>query len=763
MAVKRITTKHQVNFKNHLNFEVPADNVLDLKKLAAEKEEKKNIENTLSKKTRSGFLNLYKKSQFKKTEKKEKNIFSYSGRKKKKIHNYSLKDKFVFSNPFSGFDNPFSAFSTAKVRGIIGFVLVAAVCVLPIYGLASYYKADNLKEKVLGVSWEAYDHLGIAAQAFADLEFENASFEFKSAIQNFVDAQKMLETVSGLVKIVPVASGEVSAADSILKSGESISSAGNYLTKAFAPFVGLTEGEVQESFNFTAALLLADANIKPAVSELKNAEQFIEKVSVSSLPSEYREQFLIVQGNMPALRAGLEEFSEFTDFLLSILGHGSMKRYLFAFQNNAELRPTGGFIGSFALMTFNDGIMKELEVPGGGSYDLNGWLQEQVIAPRPLHLVNPHWYFQDANWFPDFPTSAEKLMWFFTESGGPSTDGVIALTPNVIESLLSLSGPIDMTNDYGVTVNAENFRTVVKQVEQEYENTNKPKRIISDLTPLVFNKILELDRVDQLQILGVLNTLLKEKHLLLYFTDDELQQSIVDHGWAGEILDSPNDYLSIINTNIAGGKTDLEIDELIDYNVEIQEGGEVTAKVTVTRTHTGQEDNPITGIKNMDFMRMYVPEGSTLIEADGFSHIDPRMFLYPNEGYEEDKLLQEVQGTVIVDESSETRINNEFSKTVFGNWVATEAGKTSQVSATYRLPFTVKPDGIFSKSDSYSLFMQKQSGTKGSVISTTINFPNKYDVVWQYPSDSTVEITPGKIMFTTTLNLDRYIGFVFQE
>jgi hypothetical protein len=745
--------KHQVNFKHHLDFEVPADNVLDLKKIASEKEERKKEENVISKKAKKGFLNFYKKTQLKK---KEKDIFSVPEKKKKKVRNYSLRNRFEFRNPFG-------TFSSAKVRGIIGFVLIAAVCVLPIYGLASYYKADNLKERVLGVSWEAYDNIKVAAQAFADLDFENASSEFNSAIKNFVDAQEMLQTVSGLVKIVPVASGEVSTAERILKSGESISSAGNYLSKAFAPFVSLAEGKAQETFNFTSALILANANIRPAVTELKNAEEYVEKISTSSLPSEYREQFMIVQENLPALRAGLEEFNEFTDFLLSILGHGSLKRYLFVFQNNAELRPTGGFVGSFALMTFNDGIMKELEVPGGGSYDLNGWLKEQVIAPKPLHLVNPHWYFQDANWFPDFPTSAEKLMWFFTESGGPSTDGVIALTPDVIESLLALSGPIDMTDDYGVTINDENFRKVVKQVEQEYENTSKPKRIISDLTPLVFNKILELEQIDQLQILGVLHTLLKEKQLLLYFTDDELQEKIIDHGWAGEIINSPNDYLSIINSNIGGGKTDLEMEELIDYSVKIHESGEVTAKVTVTRTHTGQENDPITGIKNMDFMRMYVPEGSTLVEAEGFSHIDPRMFLYPNEGYVDDNLLQEIQGAVIVDESSETRINNEFNKTVFGNWVGTEAGKTSQVSTTYKLPFTVKPEGVFSKSDSYSLFMQKQSGTKGSVVSASIEFPNTYDVVWQYPTDSTVEITSGKIAFTTILNIDRYIGFVFQE
>jgi hypothetical protein len=754
MALGEKQKRHQINFKRHLDFEVPAENILDLKKLASEKDEEKvKSENVFAKKAKKGILNFYEKTRI---NKKEDDLFSFPVERKRKRRSFNIRNRFEFNNPFG-------RFATAKIRGAVGFILISAVCILPIYGLASYYKADSLKDRVMGVSWEAYDHLKVAGQAFADLDFNTASQEFKSAIQNFVDAQGMLETVSGLVKIVPVAGGEVSTAERMLKSGQSISSAGDYLAKAFEPFVSLAEGDVEEPFNFTTALLAANGNLKPAVLELKNAEENVGKISVSSLPSEYREQFLIVQENLPSLRAGLEEFNSFTDLLLAILGQGSMKRYLFVFQNNAELRPTGGFIGSFALMTFNDGVMKELEVPGGGSYDLNGWLKERVIAPKPLHLVNPHWYFQDANWFPDFPTSAEKLMWFFTESGGPSTDGVIAMTPDVIEALLALSGPIDMNADYGVTVDEENFRTVVKQIELEHSNTNKPKQIISDLTPLVFNKILELDRIDQLQILGVLNTLMKEKHMLLYFHDDELQQSIVGRGWAGEIINSPKDYLSVINTNIAGGKTDLEIEELIDYNVTIQENGEVLAKVTVNRTHTGDEGNSITGIKNMDFMRMYVPEGSTLIKAEGFSHIDPRLFFYPNEGYKEDTLLEQVQGTVIVDENFETRINSEFHKTVFGNWVGTEAGQTSQVSATYKLPFTVKPEGVFSKSDSYSLFLQKQSGTKGSVVSAEINFPKKYDVIWQYPEGSSVEITDGRITFTTTLNIDRYIGFVFQE
>ncbi|HCX28112.1 MAG TPA: hypothetical protein DHI91_03160, partial [Candidatus Portnoybacteria bacterium] len=50
----------------------------------------------------------------------------------------------------------------------------------------------------------------------------------------------------------------------------------------------------------------------------------------------------------------------------------------------------------------------------------------------------------DANWFADFPSSAKKIMSFYEKAGGSTADGVISLTPTIIERLLSMTGPIEM-------------------------------------------------------------------------------------------------------------------------------------------------------------------------------------------------------------------------------------------------------------------------------------------------------------------------------
>ena len=73
-----------------------------------------------------------------------------------------------------------------------------------------------------------------------------------------------------------------------------------------------------------------------------------------------------------------------------------------------------------------------------------------------------------------------------------------------------------------------------------------------------------------------------------------------------------------MNTNINGYKTDGVIDETIEHQSELQTDGSIVDTVTITRTHNGGNEkydwwNKVNG----DWMRVYVPEGSKLLEASG--------------------------------------------------------------------------------------------------------------------------------------------------
>jgi len=260
------------------------------------------------------------------------------------------------------------------------------------------------------------------------------------------------------------------------------------------------------------------------------------------------------------------------------LGDERKMKYLIAFQNNTELRPTGGFIGSFAEMDMLNGEITNIHIPEGGTYDLQGQLTKFVEAPQPLGLINDRWEFHDANWFPDFPTSARKLMWFYDKAGEPTVDGVIAINADLIPALLEITGPIEMPT-YERTIDSENFlfetQKIVELEHEKYDTTSEertaeaPKQFIGDLAPLLLERIQNADMKELLAIADVIGDGLVEKDVQLYMNNTSLQSHISELGWSGEQKEAPGDYLQIVSANLGGGKTDSVIDQQVDIDITL--------------------------------------------------------------------------------------------------------------------------------------------------------------------------------------------------
>jgi hypothetical protein len=475
-------------------------------------------------------------------------------------------------------------------------------------------------------------------------------------------------------------------------------------------------------------------------------------------------------------KANVEKVLAISHIWDKILGYDSKKRYLLIFENSNEMRPTGGFIGSFGLVDIKDGKIQAIDIPPEGSYALQGWLRENVISPEPMHLINARWEFQDANWFPDFPTSAKKIMWFYSKSGGPSVDGVIAITSNFFEDLLKIIGPIELP-EYSKIINSENFAfEIQKAVELEYnKEINKPKQIIVDLIPKIIEKFSEKN-YNFGEIVSLVNNALASKDLLLYFKDQDIENEILKLGWGGEIKDVEEeiDYLMVVDTNIGGGKTDAAIDKEIRHLTEIKEDGSIIDHVTITRIHKGTEGELFIGARNIDYLRIYVPKGSFLLNAEGFAKPDTP-FEVPDEFLKPDKDLKEIEGNVIIDPESGTRINEEFGKTVFGNWVQVDPGKMKSVSFTYKLPYRITFDSsrnwfdnlkeklgfLEEKNALYKFFVQKQAGDRKTTFIKEIKFPNNWGLEWQYPKNSEIQNSVWQVK--NNLAEDSFYGLIFKK
>lgn len=770
----KISNHYNINSKKQASgFGVPKENVIDLKKMQEEKEKQQSLkkeQSVVHKIRKIKFPRIHFMLRREKSDRdlvKEKVIVSQTkkpltGTPFKKQSQPTPTEPKLYVQPekldFRSFQLP-----AGWQKKLIGFVIACLIIVLPVYIVDFYQQVKEAKGKVLGISSEAYKNLQEAGLQASASDFGLASQSFGKAAQNFVAAQQQLTSAGGIVlSVANIVPNQAKSAEFLLSAGNHLSQTGIIVIDLVSQIEDYSVNPLEsEGVSLTDFLVMVRDELIPVGDHLKSAVDDLEKVRIKDLPQEYQEGLNQVKNILPALKSNFDNLFSVSDVMLSILGQDVPKRYLIIFQNNRELRPTGGFIGSIALMDIYKGKIENLEVPGGGVYDVAGQLKEKIIAPKPLWLVNPHWNIQDSNWFFDFPTTAEKIMWFFERTGGATVDGIITLTPTVIEELLDVVGPIDM-EEYGLVVESSNFiREAQLLAEVTYDREeNQPKKFIGDLLPILLDRVFQAKTQDFLNLLDVLNRSLTTKHFLLYFSDGLLEKKIQDLGWDGRIKKTEKDYLAVVSTNIAGGKTDHVIDQLIEHKASIQSDGSVINTVTVTRGHNGNSLDFWEGKTNVSYLRFYVPKGSRLLSVDGFDSIPAFRYQLPDEdaGFDED--LNRVETGSVIEEQSGTRITSEFDKTVFGNWVKIEPGEVKRVSIQYQLPFRLETGGWLDKSDIYSLLVQKQPGMLNNYFSSSIELADDYEFVWSQPGLSVSNYT-AKIV--TDLDTDKYFGVLLKK
>ncbi|MEK7512025.1 MAG: DUF4012 domain-containing protein [Patescibacteria group bacterium] len=634
-------------------------------------------------------------------------------------------------------------------RSVVSFIVVALLIIAPIKVFGHYQKIQKSKDQIVNYATTAYADMKIAGQELSQDNATDAEAKFNLASSALSQAAAELNSIDPLLKtilkILPTDSANLADAEYLLEAGRAAAQIGGSVSELMSDFKKNNKTKLTDRLAQIEAKLFT---LTPKLNQLNNS---LSKIRPEAIPTEKINDFVRIKKYLLTLHSDLDDLNELSQTIQQVLGSDYKKRYLFIFQNNNEIRPTGGFMGSYALVDIDRGEIKNMEIPGGGTYDLQGSLLKKVISPEPLHLINPLWEMQDANWFPNFPTSAQKIKWFYENSGGPSVDGVIAINATLIPELMKIIGNISLAD--GRTFEAAGFITELQKTIDHENKTikdNQPKKILSAIAPELLKKIFASKGDQLLKISQVFKNGLDQKDIQLYFSDDVIQEKFSAYGWSGELLDSSKDYLSVINTNIGGNKTDYYIEQNIKLESTIDDDGDVFNTLTITRKHNGQPTDQSGQGSNLVYTRIYTPLASQLISAEGFSEMPAELFEKPNSAWSKDELLDNIQGKIKTDVTNQTKINNEFNKTVFANWIQTDAGEESKVVLKYKLPFQLNLPGkktLLSFADApetsfYSLFLQKQSGSQQTNFNIKINLPEGVSANWLYPIKSTDVASP---------------------
>lgn len=636
------------------------------------------------------------------------------------------------------------------------------------FGVRLFEKGMDMKARVLGASTEGYGEISQAIEEVKRRDFESSGRLFREASVSFSTASDFFdgwnESMFDVAQFIPFVS-RLSSGKYLLDAASDIAIAGEIFSRIGSRIASLGNPlENGENISFLDVFRSVRADAAEAERLLSLAAGNLGKVAVSDLPEDKRAKFLQLKTALPEAISGLRLFLEHGDIFSDMLGGNGSRKFLFLFQNNQELRATGGFIGSYAFLDVNNGRVRKFFVDG--IFNPDGQIHEDIVPPLPIQKISAGWSLHDSNWFPDFPLSAEKAIHFYEKTDGPTVDGVIAFTPEVLKRFLSITGPIAMEK-YGATVDEQNFlETIQYQVEVAYDKKeNKPKQILSDLAPIVLERVFGEEAPPGAfgKALASIESGLSEKHILFYSRNADMQRLISDVGWSGEVLFASRDYASVIHSNINGYKTDGILDEAITHRADIQGDGSIIDTIVIQRTHRGGNTGREWWDKvNADYMRVYVPLGSVLLSADGHTRetVLPPLDYSALRFSRDPDVAREENGTRI-DPTSGTRISEDSGKTVFGNWVYVSPGETVTVTYTYLLPFRVDPGSFENSLDAYSMVFQKQSGSRGSALSLLVSFPDRFRSVWQ--SDENLIPCDGGRCLKTDLVFDRFVGLLFSE
>ncbi len=422
--------------------------------------------------------------------------------------------------------------------------------------------------------------------------------------------------------------------------------------------------------------------------------------------------------------------------------------FLVLFQNNTEMRPTGGFIGSFAVIRMYQGKVEPVWIDD--SYNLDRFAEGKLteLAPKPLtRFINvKYWYFRDSNWNPDFSYSAVSALRLFHQElkflPEPTRefnfDGVIAITPTVIERLLSFVGPIRIE---GREYNAANFTSELqKRVEQDYtqygDSKYERKDILKEMVRVLLETFPQHSLRDPSRVVDIIEQLLREKQILLFSTDKSWEEKIVSLNWGGTLakVDAKSDYVSVFDANLGSLKTDAVMQKSIHYEVGEHEGQSLQADLLIRYVHPVGRDWKTSTYRS--YTRIFLPAHADHIRV--FSATGPNQNEYISDMGEVVTGLG--QETALVD--TDVEIFTVLGKKAVGVYITVAPESQTLIHLQYDLPSRLYTEW---QKKRYQLLFQKQPGTRA--------FPLKVDLNDQMMVKS----------WSTELNQDKEFGYVYSK
>jgi cell division protein FtsB len=222
-----------------------------------------------------------------------------------------------------------------------------------------------------------------------------------------------------------------------------------------------------------------------AASAMQRVRDQVAGISTSGLMPVVRTSVLQLRSDLDAAATTTSTAARAMALLPPMLGASQPRTYAVLFQNNAELRATGGIPGSWAIMRIDHGAVQI--VKQGSAGDVDSRLTGVPVPPdvAALYTNRPGIFFQDVDMAPSFPTDATIASEMFEQAYGIQLDGVISTDPVALAGLLKATGPVQLPQGGSLTA-TDAVPLLLSQVYQNIQNPTQQDLFFAQAANAVF-------------------------------------------------------------------------------------------------------------------------------------------------------------------------------------------------------------------------------------------------------------------------------------
>ncbi len=630
---------------------------------------------------------------------------------------------------------------------IAALMIVGAIAAIVMLGLIVAFSTRTQLEN----AWDGLSRVWTTVSNKPGTELTLSDFErLQVAVTDMRSSLASAQRQTLILRPITFVNADLAVSLEALDAAEELTLAAQDIMAGIEPALFfLTEGESEETVSsqlssaerLVELLQLGRGRFASAETHLTAAQEIIDGLDRAEVSSTL---FVAVDG-LARYHAQLQDinrmFQDSPGLLDEALGLNRPKTYLVLAHNSDELRPSGGYLSTYGWVTVSNGRIINYDyhatTPTSPNPPPASYASEIELPAWWVQFNNPIYAAWDGSWYADFPSTAQMAAWYYDQGGNPGSpvDGAIAIDIVGFEYLLNELDAV-YVEGFDKTITAANFRDETYLIRRERAGQGDlHKEFVAAVYRAILSEWQAVDSEQSIAMRGAALQALQEKHIMVYFTDDGLNDAVELLGWAGQQKPATaNDYLMVVETNM-GNKANRSVIRQWTYDVEIRPDGTLSSRAAVNYDYSDRiasQDpavHPSNGsIDYSSLVQVFVPANSTLQDTN--ARFEPAL----------------VEGAQ----------HMTFITRVLVNYNSSE-----RLIMRYETPALVERYGDYRV---YRLVLQKQPGTMAELVNVQVTLPPGAALIDSDPEPVASYTLEQRILeFRITLTTDQEIEIIFTE